>query len=270
MHASRAEKLGVIEANYASAIIGVLSPVSSHCLCSDPAPAWVARSRSFAKERPRDERRDYQGRVRRGPSRRVKSGAGRLCLRTLRTSATPRPSQRLSKLKGSVKAGGGELLAIWGKSQRRNANRVSRQLFLQLGGLRGPQVDFMAHEVHQSEGDGNRDAASFSAWAAGPPDELCGPTPARSPSASRTPPHRKVGLSRRSLAAAQFLAQRESSIDPIHLAFHRPSRTIASTDIATDPSPRPAPTPVRPRRCLLAAASGPRFAPVPWHARPAA
>ena len=32
-------------------------------------------------------------------------------------------------LKGSVKAGGGELLAIWGKSQRRNANRVSRQLF---------------------------------------------------------------------------------------------------------------------------------------------
>ena len=27
-----AEKLGVIEASYASAIIGVLSPVSSHCL----------------------------------------------------------------------------------------------------------------------------------------------------------------------------------------------------------------------------------------------
>src|SRR5271157_607245 len=50
--------------------------------CSDPAPVWVARSRSFAKERPR---------------------------------------------------------------------------------------------VHRSEGDGNRDAAGFSAWAAGPPDELCGP-----------------------------------------------------------------------------------------------
>ena len=45
----------------------------------EPSPAWVARSRSFAKERPRD----HQGRVRRGPSRRVKSGAGRLCLRTL-------------------------------------------------------------------------------------------------------------------------------------------------------------------------------------------
>jgi hypothetical protein len=89
--------------------------------CSDPAPAWVARSRSFAKERPRDERRDHQGRVRRGPSRR---------------------------------------------------------------------------------GDGNRHAASFLAWAAGPPDELCGPTPARSPSAPRTPPHRNVSLSRRSLAAA--------------------------------------------------------------------
>ncbi len=112
------------------------------------------------------------------------------------------PVATSQSFKGSVKAGGGELLAIWGKSQRRNANRVSRQLFLQLGGLRGPQVDFMAHEVHQSEADGNRDAASFSAWAAGPPDELCGPTPVRSPSASRTPPHRNVGLSRRSLAAA--------------------------------------------------------------------
>src|SRR5208337_2081820 len=32
------KKLGVIEASYASAIIGVLRPVSSHCSSSDPRP----------------------------------------------------------------------------------------------------------------------------------------------------------------------------------------------------------------------------------------
>ena len=36
-----AEKLGVIEASYASAIIGVLSPVSSHCFLSPPAPSLL-------------------------------------------------------------------------------------------------------------------------------------------------------------------------------------------------------------------------------------
>ena len=33
-----AERLGVIEASYAVAIIGVLSPVSAHCRFSDPIP----------------------------------------------------------------------------------------------------------------------------------------------------------------------------------------------------------------------------------------
>ena len=41
-----AEKLGVIEASYASAIIGVLSPVSSHCLFSH---------RDFAVMRPKPQ-----------------------------------------------------------------------------------------------------------------------------------------------------------------------------------------------------------------------
>src|SRR5271166_439831 len=40
-----AEKLGVIEASYASAIIGVLSPVSSHCFSERQGPAAIRHSR---------------------------------------------------------------------------------------------------------------------------------------------------------------------------------------------------------------------------------
>ena len=39
-----AEKLGVIEASYASAIIGVLSPVSSHCFYLSMSPNRAIRA----------------------------------------------------------------------------------------------------------------------------------------------------------------------------------------------------------------------------------
>src|SRR5271157_427777 len=50
-----AEKLGVIEASYASAIIGVLSPVSSHCFFSPHAAAqpWGGGSIHFLEPRKR-------------------------------------------------------------------------------------------------------------------------------------------------------------------------------------------------------------------------
>jgi hypothetical protein len=49
------EKLGVIQASYASAIIGVLSPVSSHCFFSPHAAAqpWGGRSIHFLAPRKR-------------------------------------------------------------------------------------------------------------------------------------------------------------------------------------------------------------------------
>jgi hypothetical protein len=46
MHAG-AEKLGVIEASYASAIIGVLSPVSSHCCFSGSIRPWLVMSHNM-------------------------------------------------------------------------------------------------------------------------------------------------------------------------------------------------------------------------------
>src|SRR5208337_328844 len=72
-----------------------------------------------------------------------------------------------------------------------------------LGCRRGrPWATWPPSQWNKQGRERNRDAASFSAWAAGPPDEPCGPSSARSPSAAPTPPHRKVGPSRRSLAAA--------------------------------------------------------------------
>ena len=49
-----AEKLGVIEASYASAIIGVLSPVSSHCLYSvcHRTGRFLRTNQTFAGNRP--------------------------------------------------------------------------------------------------------------------------------------------------------------------------------------------------------------------------
>src|SRR5208282_1601802 len=41
------EKLGVIEASYASAIIGVLSPVSSHCCFSGSIRPWLVMSHNM-------------------------------------------------------------------------------------------------------------------------------------------------------------------------------------------------------------------------------
>ena len=118
--------------------------------------------------------------------------------------------------------------------------------FLQLGGLRGPQVDFMAHEVHQSEGDGNTDAASFLAWAAGPPDELCGPTPDRRPLHALLHTEMSASLDAHSQQRQFLRAQRRiHSIDPIHLAFHRPRRKDnLDRIIPMIPRPQAAPTPV--------------------------
>src|SRR5271157_6419404 len=49
-----AEKLGVIEASYASAIIGVLSPVSSHCFKSliDSFESWHGRAELQGRSEP--------------------------------------------------------------------------------------------------------------------------------------------------------------------------------------------------------------------------
>src|SRR5271157_1695059 len=90
--------------------------------------------------------------------------------------------------------------------------------------LRGAARAFGYHHMHSWERNG--DAASFSAWAAGPRDEPCGPSSARSPSASPTPPDRMVAPLDAHSQSRQFLrAQRRiHSIGPIHRAFHRPRR----------------------------------------------
>jgi len=48
-----AEKLGVIEASYASAIIGVLSPVSSHCEKMDARGKFASDECSVFRENQR-------------------------------------------------------------------------------------------------------------------------------------------------------------------------------------------------------------------------